>query len=133
MYVNGQRVFPQGDTVAGIALPELPEFTVQGSGDAALCGLNQSECRITLQGSGRIGAFGRVGNLDVAVQGSGDVEASGLMAGRGNLRISGSGNIAATVHSDVCAEISGTGSIVVCGNPARRREWVTGMGCVRYM
>ena len=133
MYVNGRKVFPQGDAVAGIALPELPLLTIQGGGDAALCGLEQPELRIELQGSGRIGAVGRVGNLEVSVQGSGDVEASGLLAARGDLRISGSGNIAATVHSDVCAEISGTGSIVVRGNPARRRERVTGLGDVRYV
>jgi hypothetical protein len=132
MYVNGRRIFPQGDAVAGIALPELPVFTLQGGG-AALCGLNQPELRIDLQGYGRIGAFGRVGSLDVTIQGSGDVEASGLLAGRGDLRISGSGNIAATVHSAVCAEISGTGSIVVRGNPARCRERVTGLGSVRYV
>lgn len=133
MYINGKRVFPQGDAVAGIALPELPALTLQGGGEAALCGLDQPELRITLQGSGRIGAVGRVGNLDVSVQGSGDVEVSGLLASHGYLRISGSGNIAATVHSDVCAEISGTGSIVVRGNPARRRERVTGLGDVRYV
>ncbi len=132
MYVNGRRVFPQGDAVAGITLPELPAFTLQGGSDAALCGLDQAEIRIVLQGSGRVGAIGRVGNLDVTVQGSGDVEASGLLAEYGELRISGFGNIAVTVDSEVCAEISGTGSIVVRGNPARRRERVTGMGSIRY-
>ena len=110
------------------------EFTIQGCGNALLSSLDQSDLKIGLEGVGRIDAFGRIGNLEIAINGAGDEDAYVLLAAHGVLRIKGTGNSAAAVQSDVYAEISGIGDIAVYGNPlGRRKERVTGMGGVRYM
>ncbi len=134
--VDERLLFPprRSAAVVDIELPSISSITVRGFGIATLYYLNQPGLRIGLEGDGRIEAYGRVGDLEIAIEGTGDVDAAELLAAHGVLRIGGTGNIAAAVQSDVCSEISGVGNIVVYGNPLGcRKERVTGLGNVSYV
>ncbi|MHC2876617.1 head GIN domain-containing protein [Ralstonia sp. 121560039-2] len=122
----------QGKVVVGVALPEAPVIKIKGSGDMTLLDLQQSDLELEIEGSGDIAAHGQVTNLDVSIAGSGDVDASSLIAERASLSIAGSGDIEAFVRSDVRARVSGSGDIVIRGNPPLRNHQVAGSGKIQF-
>ncbi|WGK63491.1 DUF2807 domain-containing protein (plasmid) [Halopseudomonas sp. SMJS2] len=146
IYVGGQRsdehmqfnapvggvVIGGGRCVVGIALPEAPSFRLKGSGDITLYDIQQSVLDIGLNGSGDITAYGQVEHLEAAVSGSGDVDVSDLTASSAALCVNGSGDIDAYVTQVVKARVSGSGDIVVRGNPATRDHRVSGSGDIKF-
>jgi len=136
IFINGQRIdvgsVGGGRAVVGVALPELPALRIKGSGDASLLDLRQAGLEIEIEGSGDVTADGQVERLDISITGSGDVDARELVARLGHLCIAGSGDISALVSHDVVARVTGSGDIVVRGDPPVRSKQVLGSGSVRF-
>lgn len=121
-----------GRAVVGIALPAIEEVNIKGSGDVTLLDLQQAGIELEIQGSGDINASGKVENLQVSITGSGDMNVSHLICNRAHLSISGSGDIRAYVQQAVTASVTGSGDIVVRGNPVERSKSVAGSGSVKF-
>lgn len=133
--VNGKPTgvsISQGKVVVGIALPEAPAVKIKGSGDVTLLDLRQADLRLQIEGSGDITAYGQVEHLEVDIAGSGDVDASELVADHASLSVVGSGDIEAFIRSDVRARVTGSGDILVRGNPPRREHSVAGSGKIKF-
>lgn len=135
--VNGKPTGPavslrQPRAVVGIALPACPAIKIKGSGDVTLPDLQQAALDLEIQGSGDITTSGEVAHLNVQVTGSGDVDARELIAELATLSVTGSGDIDAFVQSEVRARVTGSGDIVVRGNPPCRDDRVTGSGKIKF-
>lgn len=135
--VNGQPVgqclsFSQARVVVGISMPEAPAVKVKGSGEMNMLDLRQDELDIEIEGSGDVIACGQVAYLNAQITGSGRVDAGELDTDRASLSITGSGDMEAFVHAEVKARVTGSGSIVVRGNPLRRNDNVAGSGKIKF-
>lgn len=85
---------------------------------------------VSLSGSGTVTGSGRATRLEIAIAGSGTAQLSGLVAQDVRAIVSGSGSIFLTATRSLDATVSGTGSILYAGNPARVARNVTGTGAV---
>lgn len=128
----GSIVAGQGRTIVAIALPEAPAIRINGSGNFNLYGLQQNMLSLGVKGSGDITVSGKVDHLNAHVIGSGGVDAESLAAMSGELTVTGSGDIRAHVFRSVKARVTGSGDIVVRGNPSDRDHSVTGSGDIKF-
>ena len=117
-----------GSLVVGLVVPALSRIKTSGMGTVRFYGVNQDEMELRVSGTGSVHLEGQVRHLDAKVSGTGSVKAKNLGVQVARLRVSGTGNIRANVTQEVDAKVSGVGGIRVSGNPAKRRERVTGMG-----
>jgi Putative auto-transporter adhesin, head GIN domain len=112
--------------------PQLNVVNVAGSGMVKAVGLSGRPLRLSLSGSGSITAAGKAETVDVRISGSGDVDASAVSALRLIAEISGAGSLRASATRGVVADISGSGAMVVRGDPAERKINVAGSGRVHF-
>lgn len=123
----------QGErTVVAVMLPFAPTAVLAGSGSIELLNVDQENLDLSIMGSGSIMAKGRVNRLTAGLMGSGDFRLGKLEAQSAALVLSGSGDIKATIRESASAKVTGSGDIVIKGNPAKREQLVTGSGCVRF-
>jgi hypothetical protein len=97
--------------------PQPASFTIAGSGDSVLKGLQKGDFVVTVAGSGNVELGGEVASLVATVAGSGDVDASGLVTDSANVTISGSGNVDVDAKKDLAATIMGSGNVSYAGDP----------------
>ncbi len=112
-----------------ITVPALTALAMQGSGDAALKGLNGGDLALRISGSGDIDADGHVASLDVLVNGSGDAKLGTLQSDSARVRINGSGDVMVNVAQTLEASVYGSGDIRYRGN-AKVSSHVYGSGSV---
>lgn len=111
-----------------VQLPALKDFTLEGSADARIRGLDGGRFRVELDGSGSIDASGKVEELAVDLNGSGDILFAKLQAKSVEAELNGSGDIVVAVIDRLRAEINGSGDIRYHGNPAKLHSAVNGSG-----
>jgi hypothetical protein len=137
-----------------ITLPGGPfkRFSIAGSGNLEMKGLNQQEVTLSIAGSGNIKADGQVEKATIRVAGSGDVAMTGRVtdadihiAGSGNVRMgqaqtrttkvriagSGEADIAPTERADI--HISGSGDVNLFTHPREQETSVAGSGRIRHV
>ena len=75
-----------------ITLPgrEFRKFAIAGGGGLTLDGLNQTAATIKVEGSGKVRANGKVGDLKMEIEGSGDADFSQIVARHAKIEIEGS-------------------------------------------
>lgn len=116
--------------VAGSA--QLRGVSVAGSGVVKAVGLSGRPLRLSLSGSGSITAAGKAETVDIRISGSGEVDASAVTVPWLIAHISGAGSIRASAMRGVVANISGSGSILVQGDPPERHVSIAGSGRVHF-
>jgi hypothetical protein len=112
--------------------PQLHAVSVAGSGLVRAVGLSGGALRLSVSGSGSITAAGKAETVDIRIGGSGNVDASAVVASRLIAQISGAGSIRASATRGVIADISGSGGILVRGEPPERNVTVAGSGRVYF-
>ncbi|MBK0678730.1 hypothetical protein GZ051_26360 [Klebsiella oxytoca] len=75
---------------------------------------------------------GGVDRLRVDIAGSGDVNAHQLMSLSADVHVRGSGDVRTWVCESVKARVTGSGDVVVRGNPGDRDCSVFGSGEIRF-
>lgn len=105
---------------------------VSGSGELNLGALDGCFVHARVSGSGTLTATGLVDELEGDLSGSGALELEGVSAERAEIDVSGSGRGWFTVTSTVDASISGSGRVVVYGEPTERDVSVSGSGNVSF-
>ena len=111
-----------------VQLPALRAFTLEGSADARIGGLNEKALEIELNGSGNIVASGSVETLDVDLNGSGNASLGELKAVTVEADLNGSGDITVAASGALEAELNGSGDIRYRGTPAKLRMEINGSG-----
>ncbi len=105
-------------------------YLVKGSQNVDLGHLDQKSLSITIPGSGKIRAEGKVENLTVTVFGSGKADFSKLAAGNVTVHIFGSGVAIVAPSARLEASITGSGAVHLTTRPKTITRSVTGSGQV---
>jgi len=114
-----------------VAVPDLDELLLTGSGDIVVENLNADRFRCVIQGSGDIRAEGRARELQIRVSGSGDIDARHLIAQDAFVRVSGSGDVDVFAAEAFEGRVSGSGDISYYGRPDRTSVHVSGSGDIK--
>lgn len=115
--------------VSGVRLRNV---SVHGAGGDVLLGrLDQDRLNLSISGTGRASAEGRIDRVDLSISGSGDADLGRAAIQRANIHISGSGNAAITPREEANVHVSGSGNVRMTASPPRLRQAVSGSGGVR--
>lgn len=109
-------------------LPDLTEVRSTGSGAVEVSGVDAVKLSASLTGSGRVRLDGAADRVDYDLSGSGSLDALDLAAIDADVRVTGSGSASLTATGDVVAHLSGSGNVVIEGDPDRVERHVTGSG-----
>lgn len=114
-----------------ITVPSLEAFSLAGSGNIEIRGVNSDEFELELAGSGDVRVDGRTNKLGIALAGSGDIDTRQLIAENVEVDIAGSGNIKVYAEKSLEADISGSGDVRYYGDPEKVESDVSGSGSIR--
>ena len=105
-------------------------YLVKGSQKVDLGHLDQKSLSVTIPGSGKISAEGKVENLTVTVFGSGKADFSKLAAGNVTVHIFGSGVAIVAPSGALEASITGSGAVHLTTRPKTITRSIMGSGQV---
>ena len=112
--------------------PPLSALQVSGSGGIDATGLTGKSLRVNVSGSGNVRSAGTVSAVRVDVSGSGGANVSNVTTEELDVSVAGSGNVQAHARTSARVAVSGSGSVQVAGNPARREVEKSGTGQVVF-
>jgi len=124
---------PADDLVVRITGPAVTAWTLSGSGELELSGIEQDELRITMRGSGTVNASGETHMASLDAAGSGRANLSRLDAQHAKARIRGSGRADLAAREDADIFISGSAVVTLHGAGARVQSQVSGSGQIRQV
>jgi hypothetical protein len=113
-----------------VSLPSLDRLRLPGAGNISVTGVNSRHLTVALPGSGNIHVSGTTTKLDVTISGEGNALLRQLTARDAKAVLSGAGSITLTATHTLSARVSGSGTILYGGNPARVSQRVTGSGTI---
>jgi hypothetical protein len=116
-----------------VSTPHLTGLSASGSNRVEAQAIDGSEFSISLDGSNDAVLTGNVSALVAQLGGSSRLAATGLTAGAVKIRVAGSGEASVAAREQVVAEVSGSGSIAVHGNPRDRQTQVNGSGKIAFI
>jgi hypothetical protein len=115
-------------TVSGVALRNV---ALAGGGEEIQLGrLDQDDLRLSISGSGKASADGRIDRLQLSISGSGTVRMDDAAVQRADIHIAGSGKVNVTPRQEANVHVAGSGDIQMKARPARLNQFVTGSGGV---
>lgn len=106
---------------------------VSGSGRVSISGTVSGKADFEISGSGKVEASGSADSMHAEISGSGKVLGANLVTNTAKIDIAGSGDVEITVNKELDAEISGSGTVLYKGNPARVNSDTSGSGSVKKM
>ena len=115
-----------------VTQPSITGISASGSNQVDAEGLSGGPLSISLNGSNHAVLSGSVSAVTAHLSGSNHLSAQQLTADSANVTVSGSGNAAVDARQQVVAEISGSGSISISGNPKARNTQVNGSGTITF-
>jgi hypothetical protein len=122
---------PLDITVSGVPLRRV---SLAGSGgDIQLGRLDQDELKLSIAGTGRVSAEGRIDTVHLSIAGSGNANLEKVAARRANIHIAGSGDVALTPRDEANIHVAGSGNVRMTAPPARLNQHITGSGGMRIM
>ena len=116
-----------------IVVPKLESVDVAGSTETIVCGVNSKSFSLTTAGSAKVQAQGEVDDLDLELSGSSDLKASELKSKKCSITISGSGNADVYASQSLDANIAGSCTVKVHGNPAKVNQQIEGSGTIEKL
>ena len=118
-------------TVSGVPLRRV---SLAGSGgDIQLGRLDQDELKLSIAGTGRISAEGRIDDVKLSIAGSGNANLEKVAARRADIHIAGSGDVRLTPRDEANIHVAGSGNVRMTAAPARLNQHITGSGGMRIV
>ena len=114
----------------GGAAPE--QLDIMGSSKVIVRQFKGNALNATISGSGAIDVDGQTQQLNIDISGSGSFVGAQLVAQKAMIKVTGSGNIVAQVKQEVGGSLTGSGSVVISGNPKIRNLTSTGSAQIVY-
>ncbi|CAG9296471.1 GIN domain-containing protein [Celerinatantimonas diazotrophica] len=108
----------------------LTHLNINGSEQVHLTKLDTKILEVTINGSGRTTAVGKVESLHVSLNGAGQVNASTLDAHKGHIIVNGSGLVKVKLSDRLKARVNGAGRIEYVGKPKTLETDVDGSGAI---
>lgn len=112
-----------------ITVPKLKAYSLAGSGDCEIAGIEQDSFSLSLSGSGDIAVVGSAHHLSVSVSGSGNLELTELKAREATVEVTGSADVALHASEALMVNITGSADVLYEGGPMVNAT-ITGSGSV---
>jgi len=103
-------------------------FSLAGTGNMTLEGIDQPDLQLQLAGTGNIAASGKTSSLELHVAGAGDAKLADLAADRVALHVAGSSNIDVAPKDDLNVHIAGSGTVTLHSEPRSIETHIAGSG-----
>jgi hypothetical protein len=116
-----------------VTSPNIADISASGSNQINGEGLIGGPLSISLNGSNNAVLSGEISALTARMSGSNNLTAHELTADSAEVAVSGSGAASVDARQRIVAEISGSGSIAVYGNPQARSTQVNGSGKIAFV
>ena len=111
-----------------VSVPNITEFTSNGSAHGEINNINNSALNIGISGSGKLQLNGKSGTVNINISGSAKIDAMSLISENSDIKISGSGNIKVYATNSVNVQISGSGTVKYKGEPKSVNQQISGSG-----
>ncbi len=115
-----------------VSSPDITDISASGSNRIDGTGFAEGPLSIALSGSNNAELSGTVAALTCVMSGANHFVAQGLAAQSANVTLNGSGDATVDARQGIVAQISGSGSITVYGNPKARNTEVNGAGKITF-
>ena len=131
--ISSDRSFTANQAIKiTVGTPHLARLTASGSNRIEGRNIDGSEFSVSLSGSNSATLAGEVAALTAHLDGSSRLSAARLSAASVNIRLAGSGDASVDAREHIVAQIFGSGSIVVDGDPKDRQSQVAGSGRITF-
>jgi hypothetical protein len=109
--------FPAGDLIVRLSGPAVTAWTLNGSAELELSDIKQDALRITMHGSGKVGASGEAHEVSLDAAGSGRADLGRLVTQQTNAQIRGNGQLnLSDIKQDVLRiTMHGSGAVTASG------------------
>jgi hypothetical protein len=113
-----------------VTLPgrDFRSYSVKGSGNVTLEGIDQPTLEINVAGRSDLTATGKTDRLEYNLAGSGDAKLGGLEVERAELNIAGHGDTEVNVRDSLEVNIAGHGDVRLVTEPAHIETSILGAG-----
>lgn len=116
-----------------VSSPSITDISASGSNQIQAAGFAGGPLTISLNGSSSAVLAGTVTSLTCVMGGANHLAAQRLIAQSANITLNGSGGASVDARQQVVAQISGSGSVSVYGNPRERNTQVNGAGSITFV
>jgi hypothetical protein len=106
-------------------------FSIMGSGNVDLAGIDQPSLEINLMGAGDIKAEGHTEHLEVNVMGAGGADLGGLVADNAELNVMGSGDVDVSAIDRLELSMFGAGDVTLHREPRHISQSMFGAGEIK--
>jgi hypothetical protein len=121
-------LFPTDGIRITISVPNITEFTANGSTDGDINNINNNTLEIGINGSGKLHLNGKSGTVKINTSGSSKIDATSLISEDSDIQINGSGNIQVYAANSVSVQINGSGTVKYKGEPKSVNQQINGSG-----
>ncbi len=129
LYIDTKgMLFPTNGIRIIISVPDITEFTSNGSTDGNINNVNNNALDIGINGSGKLHLDGKSGTVHINTSGSSKIDASALISENSDIQINGSGNIQVYATNSINVQINGSGTVKYKGEPKSINQQINGSG-----
>jgi hypothetical protein len=121
-------LFPTQKIRIVVSVPNITEFTSDGSTDGDINNINNSAFDIGIHGSGKLHVSGKSGTVHINTSGSSKIDATSLISENSDIQINGSGNIQVYATNSIGVQINGSGTVKYKGEPKSVNQQINGSG-----
>jgi len=121
-------LFPTYRIRIAISVPNVSEFTSNGSTDGDINNVNNTALDINIHGSGKLQLNGKSGRVKISTSGSSKIDATSLVSENSDIQINGSGNIRVYATNSIDVQINGSGTVKYKGEPKSVNQQINGSG-----
>ena len=114
-----------------IALPKLAGYSLEGTAETNIVGLNGGTSAFSLNGTGNVKASGKLDKLSLNLNGTGNADFSNVPVDAASVSVNGTGSVRVKPAKDLVASVNGVGSVVYDGAPQHVTTSINGVGSVR--
>jgi len=129
VYTKG-ILFPTNRIRIAVSIPNISEFTSNGSTDGDINNIYNSALDIGIHGSGKLHLDGKSGTVNIHTAGSSKIDAISLISENSDIQINGSGNIQVYATNSIHVQINGSGTVKYRGEPKSVNQQINGSGRV---
>ena len=122
------RLRHAGDLTLTLPGRDFRSYSVKGSGDVTLEGIDQPTLEIDVAGRSNLTATGKADKLEYNLAGAGDAKMGGLQVERAELNIAGHGDTEINASDSVEVNIAGHGDVKLVTEPHHLEKNIFGAG-----
>ena len=127
IYTKG-HLLPTNKIRVVAAVPNLSEFTSNGSINGDINNVNNKSLEIGINGSGKLHLNGKSAEVRINISGSSKIDAISLISESSRIQINGSGHIEVYATNSIDVQINGSGTVKYKGEPKSVNQQINGSG-----